>query len=64
MADDAEKTEEPTDKKISDAREEGNVPKSQDAAGVVTLFVAIIAFLMLFPFMTEHMILLFKYYFW
>ncbi len=63
MADDAEKTEEPTDKKIADAREEGNVPKSQDAAGVVTLFVAILALLMLFPYMSEHMVLLFKYYF-
>ncbi len=63
MADDAEKTEEPSDKKIEDAREEGNVPKSQDASGVVTLFVAILAFLMLFPFMREHTILLTKYYF-
>ena len=63
MADDAEKTEEPTDKKIEDARKEGNVPKSQDASGVVTLFVAILALLMLFPFMAKHMVLLFKYYF-
>jgi len=63
MADDQEKTEEPTDKKIEDARKEGNVPKSQDASGVVTLFIAILAFLMLFPFMAKHMILLFKYYF-
>jgi len=63
MADDAEKTEEPTPKKIEDARKEGNVPKSQDASGVITLFVAILAFLMLFPFMAKHMILLFKYYF-
>ncbi len=63
MADDAEKTEEPTPKKIEDARKEGNVPKSQDASGVVTLFVAILAILMLFPFMAKHMILLFKYYF-
>ena len=63
MADDAEKTEEPTPKKIEDARKEGNVPKSQDASGVVTLFVAILAFLMLFPFMARHMVLLFKYYF-
>jgi len=63
MADDAEKTEEPTPKKIEDARKEGNVPKSQDTSGVITLFVAILAFLMLFPFMAEHMILLFKYYF-
>ena len=63
MADDAEKTEEPTPKKIEDARKEGNVPKSQDASGVVTLFVAILAVLMLFPYMSSHVRLLFKYYF-
>ena len=63
MADDAEKTEEPTPKKIEDARKEGNVPKSQDASGVITLFVAILGILMLFPFMAEHMIHLFRYYF-
>jgi len=63
MADDAEKTEEPTPKKIEDARKEGNVPKSQDASGVITLFVAILAVLMLFPFIAEHMTNLFKYYF-
>ena len=62
MADDAEKTEEPTPKKLEDARKEGNVPKSQDASGVVTLFVAILAFLMLFPFMAKHMFALFSYY--
>jgi flagellar biosynthetic protein FlhB len=63
MADDAEKTEEPTSKKIEDARKEGNVPKSQDTSGVVALFVAILAFLMLFPYMSKHVVLLFKYYF-
>ncbi|MEJ2372628.1 MAG: flagellar biosynthesis protein FlhB [Sulfurimonas sp.] len=63
MADDQEKTEEPTAKKIEDARKEGNVPKSQDASGVMTLFVAILATLMLFPFISKHMILLFQYYF-
>ena len=63
MADDQEKTEEPTPKKIEDARKEGNVPKSQDASGTITLFVAILAILMLFPFMAKHMILLFGYYF-
>ncbi|MFA5454732.1 MAG: flagellar biosynthesis protein FlhB [Sulfurimonas sp.] len=63
MADDLEKTEEPTEKKIEDARKEGNVPKSQDASGVITLFVAILAFLLLFPYMSSHMIFLFKYYF-
>ena len=63
MADDQEKTEEPTQKKIDDAREEGNVPKSQDTSGVITLFVAILGLLMLFPFMAQHIVLLFKYYF-
>ena len=63
MADDAEKTEEPTPKKIEDARKEGNVPKSQDASGVITLFIAILGLLMLFPFMAQHMIHLFQYYF-
>lgn len=63
MADDAEKTEEATPKKIEDARKEGNVPKSQDTSGVVTLFVAILAVLLLFPFIAEHMLNLFKYYF-
>ncbi len=63
MADDAEKTEEPTPKKIEDARKEGNVPKSQDASGVITLFVAILAVLMLFPYMASHVLTLFKYYF-
>ncbi len=63
MADDQEKTEEPTPKKIEDARKEGNVPKSQDTSGVITLFVAILAVLMLFPYMAKHMILLFQYYF-
>jgi len=63
MADDQEKTEEPTPKKIEDARKEGNVPKSQDTSGVITLFVAILSFLLLFPFMSSHVIFLFKYYF-
>jgi len=63
MADDQEKTEEPTDKKIEDARKEGNVPKSQDASGVITLFVAILALLMLFPFMVKHTLTLAQYYF-
>ncbi|MFT7004368.1 MAG: flagellar biosynthetic protein FlhB [Sulfurimonas sp.] len=63
MADDAEKTEEPTPKKIEDARKEGNVPKSQDTSGVITLFVAILAILMLFPYMASHIFILFKYYF-
>ena len=63
MADDAEKTEEPTPKKIEDARKEGNVPKSQDTSGVVTLFIVVLSFVMLFPYMSFHVLHLFKYYF-
>ena len=39
MADDQEKTEEPTAKKLEDARAEGNVPKSQDISGVAVLVI-------------------------
>ncbi|EJF07535.1 Flagellar biosynthesis protein FlhB [Thiovulum sp. ES] len=46
-ADDQEKTEEPTPKKIEDARKEGNVPKSQDISGLFTLFVASLTLLAL-----------------
>ncbi len=63
MADDQEKTEEPTAKKLEDAREEGNVPRSQDTAGVIVLFVAILALLMLLPFISEHLLALTRYYF-
>ena len=63
MADDQEKTEEPTAKKIEDARKEGNVPKSQDASGVITLFMVVLSFLLLFPYMSSHIVYLFKYYF-
>jgi flagellar biosynthetic protein FlhB len=62
MADDLEKTEEPTAKKIEDARLEGNVAKSQDIIGVVVLFIAILAVLMMFSFITERMLDLSRYY--
>jgi len=38
MADEAEKTEEPTSKKIEDAKQEGNVPKSAEVPGAAILF--------------------------
>jgi flagellar biosynthesis protein FlhB len=63
MADDQEKTEEPTPKKIEDARLEGNVAKSQDVVGVVVLLVAILALIMMFTFITERMLKLAQYYF-
>lgn len=63
MADDQEKTEEPTAKKLEDARAEGNVPKSQDVAGVAVLIVAILALAMMFSFIADHMLQLTRYYF-
>ena len=38
MADEEEKTEEPTGKKIDDAKQEGNVPKSAEVPGAAILF--------------------------
>jgi flagellar biosynthetic protein FlhB len=63
MADEEEKTEEPTSKKIEDARKKGNVPKSQDTAGVATLFVAIMVLLMLFSFVATQVIDGSRYFF-
>ncbi len=63
MADDQEKTEEPTPKKIEDARKKGNVPKSQDASGIVPLFVAILMFLMLFKFISFELFEATRYFF-
>jgi flagellar biosynthetic protein FlhB len=62
MADDAEKTEEPTSKKIEDARKEGNVPKSQDTSGFVTLVVSIAATFALLPFIHHRLDILYIYY--
>jgi flagellar biosynthesis protein FlhB len=49
MADDADKTEEATDKKIDDSRKEGNVPKSMDMTGFVGLLVGIAAMMVFLP---------------
>ena len=38
MADEEEKTEEPTDKKIEDSKKDGNVPKSAEVPGAAILF--------------------------
>lgn len=62
MADDQEKTEEATSKKIEDARKEGNVPKSQDASGFVTLVVALGAFLALLSWIESRLVFLYQYY--
>jgi len=61
VADDQEKTEEPTAKKIEDAREEGNVPKSQDTSSFITLVIAISAFFALSSFMQERIIYIYRF---
>jgi flagellar biosynthetic protein FlhB len=63
VADDQDKTEEPTGKKLEDARTDGNVPNSQDTAGVIVLFVAILALLSMFSFIADHLLWLTRYYF-
>ncbi len=40
MADEEEKTEEPTSKKLEDAKNEGNVSKSMEVSGAIVLFFA------------------------
>lgn len=63
MAEEEEKTEEATAKKISKAREEGNVPKSQDTSGFITIAVAFAGLIMLFDLIKTHTINLVVYYF-
>lgn len=61
-ADDQEKTEEPTSKKIADARKEGNVPKSQDTSSFVTLVVACVVVFFMFSFIESRVEVLYTYY--
>lgn len=62
MASDEEKTEEPTAKKIEQAREEGNVPKSMEMSGFFTLLVAFIVIYFLFGNMVDGIKGLYRYY--
>ena len=62
MADDQEKTEEPSSKKIDDARSDGNVPKSQDTSAFITLVVALVAFLALLSWIESRVVYLYLYY--
>jgi len=63
LADDKEsKTEEPTGKRIADARADGNVPKSNDAAAWVSMLVAIPTIIFLFGFAAENVQRLYHYY--
>ncbi|TKX32591.1 flagellar biosynthesis protein FlhB [Campylobacter aviculae] len=59
---DQEKTEEPTSKKIEDARKEGNVPKSQDAAAIISLIIGVSITLFMMGFIGERITNLYRYY--
>jgi len=62
MADDQEKTEEPTSKKIEDARKEGNVAKSQDVVGVTTLIIGVVVIIFYLKFLFYKMMDFYVYY--
>jgi len=62
MADEQEKTEEPTPKKIEDARKEGNVAKSQDVSGVVTLIVGVVVVVFYMKFLLYKIMDFYIYY--
>ncbi|CAD7286379.1 flagellar biosynthesis protein FlhB [Campylobacter suis] len=59
---DEEKTEEPTSKKIEDAKKDGNVPKSQDMAGFITLCIGIGVLIGMIGFIKNQVVLLYEYY--
>lgn len=62
MADDQEKTEEPTSKRLEEAREDGNVPKSIEVAGWIGLLVAALVVIALFNYSIHRIEHLFYYY--
>ncbi|WP_424689222.1 flagellar biosynthesis protein FlhB [Halarcobacter ebronensis] len=63
MADEEEKTEEPTQKKIDDAKEKGNVPKSMEVTGAAVLLFGSIYLLFFsgFTFDSIRKLMLFSY---
>jgi flagellar biosynthetic protein FlhB len=60
---DEEKTEEPTSRKIEKAREEGNVPKSMEAAGFVVLFLALLVLFFYIKYIVFYFEDFFKYFY-
>jgi len=63
MADDLEKTEDPTPKKLEDARKEGNVPKSMDFAGFIVLFISAVILIFYLKFVSIRLEEYFHYIF-
>jgi len=62
MADDLEKTEEPTPKKLEDARKEGNIAKSQEVSGFVVLLVGAVLLVFYLKYVTFYLEDFFRYY--
>jgi len=63
MAEEEERTEDPTAKRIQDARADGNVPKSQDVTTWFPLLVSILLLVLLFRYTFDNLGYLFRYYF-
>ncbi len=55
MADDLEKTEKATPKKLEDARKEGNVPKSMEFSGFVVLLISSLILIFYVKYITVHL---------
>jgi len=62
MADDLEKTEEPTPKKLEEARKEGNLPKSMEFSSFVILFVASVLIIFYLKYVAMFMEDFYRYY--
>ncbi|MCL2128312.1 MAG: EscU/YscU/HrcU family type III secretion system export apparatus switch protein, partial [Treponema sp.] len=66
FSDDAEaegRTEQPTEHKLQRLREEGQVPKSQELVGAVTLFLPALLLLFIAPYMLRTCVEMFRFFF-
>ncbi|EDM24623.1 flagellar biosynthesis protein FlhB [Caminibacter mediatlanticus] len=63
MADDLEKTEEPTPKKLEEAKKEGNIAKSMEVSGFVVLLVGSIIILFYLKYVTFYLEEYFRYFY-
>ena len=62
MADDLEKTEEPTPKKLEDARKEGNVVRSMELSGFIVLFISVIVIIFYFKHIIDYLVEFYRFY--
>jgi len=62
MADDLEKTEEPTPKKLEDARKEGNIAKSQEVSGFAVLLIGSLVLIFYLKYITFYLEDFFRYF--